>query len=232
MTLFRLSRFSPEGFISYINKRLSLFLKVSLLVGALLMALEGRYQPMAEILVILAITFMPLMLGKRFDVRIPHGFETMAVIFLYMSLFLGEFRGYYTRFWWWDLVLHSGSAFLLGVLGFLLVYVLNEKQEIDLDLKPKFIALFAFLFAVGMGTLWEIFEFAMDQIFGLNMQKSGLVDTMWDLIVDVIGAGTISFLGWGYIRTRETDSFLERWIEDFIEKNPQMFTDNDDRGNK
>ena len=178
---------------------------------------------MAEILIILFITFLPIILGKRFDVRIPHGFETLAVIFLYMSLFLGETQSYNTRFWWWDLVLHSGSAFLLGILGFLMVYVLNERKEVDLDMKPKFIALFAFMFAVSIGALWEIFEYGMDQVFGLNMQKSGLQDTMWDLIVDVAGAAFISILGWGYINNREEDSFLERWIRDFVEKNPRLF---------
>jgi hypothetical protein len=222
------SRFSPETFAMYIHRRLSLFLKLSLLIGASLMFFQGRYQAMAEILIILFITFLPLILGKRFDVQIPHGFETLAVIFLYMSLFLGESQGYYTRFWWWDLVLHSGSAFLLGILGFLLVYILNEKKEIDLDLKPGFVAFFAFMFAVGMGTIWEIFEYFMDRVLGLNMQKSGLQDTMWDLIVDVIGAAIISFLGWGYIQTRETDSFLERWIEDFINNNPHFFQEKND----
>jgi hypothetical protein len=221
-------RFSPETFASYIHRRLSLFLKLSLLVGALLMFFQGHYQAMAEILIILFITFLPMILGKRFDVQIPHGFETLAIIFLYMSLFLGESQGYYTRFWWWDLVLHSGSAFLLGILGFLLVYILNEKKEIDLDLKPGFVALFAFMFAVGIGTIWEIFEYFMDQVFGLNMQKSGLQDTMWDLIVDVIGAAITSFIGWGYIKTREIDSFLERWIEDFISNNPHFFQEKND----
>ena len=187
------------------------------------MFFQGRYQAMAEILIILFITFLPIILGKRFDVRIPHGFETLAVIFLYMSLFVGETQSYYTRFWWWDLVLHSGSAFLLGILGFLMVYVLNERKEVDLDMKPKFIALFAFMFAVSIGALWEIFEYGMDQVFGLNMQKSGLQDTMWDLIVDVAGAAFISILGWGYINNREEDSFLERWIRDFVEKNPRLF---------
>jgi len=187
------------------------------------MFFQGRYQAMAEILIILFITFLPIILGKRFDVRIPHGFETLAVIFLYMSLFLGETQSYYTRFWWWDLVLHSGSAFLLGILGFLMVYVLNERKEVDLDMKPKFIALFAFMFAVSIGALWEIFEYGMDQVFGLNMQKSGLQGTMWDLIVDVAGAAFISILGWGYINNREEDSFLERWIRDFVEKNPRLF---------
>jgi uncharacterized membrane protein YjdF len=219
------SRFNAETFTDYIHQRLSVFLKFSLSVGALLMFFQGRYQAMAEILLILFISFLPIILGKRFDVRIPHGFETLAVIFLYMSLFLGETQSYYTRFWWWDLVLHSGSAFLLGILGFLMVYVLNERKDVDLDMKPKFIALFAFLFAVSIGALWEIFEYAMDQIFGLNMQKSGLQDTMWDLIVDVAGAAFISILGWGYINNREEDSFLERWIRDFVEKNPRLFED-------
>ncbi|MBT5483988.1 MAG: hypothetical protein HOK55_04615, partial [Gammaproteobacteria bacterium] len=135
---------------------------------------------------------------------------------------------YYTIFWWWDLVLHSGSAFIMGVLGFLLVYVLNEKKEIELNLNRNFVALFAFMLAVGIGALWEVFEFTVDQLFGLNMQKSGLQDTMWDLIVDVIGAAIISFLGWGYIQTRETDSFLERWIEDFINNNPHFFQEKND----
>lgn len=229
MKAFFRKHFNADTFGTYVNRRLSWFLKLSLLLGAVLMFFQGRYQAMAEILVILCITFLPLILGKRFDVRIPHGFETLAVVFLYMSLFLGEFQGYYLRYWWWDLVLHSGSAFLLGILGFLLVYVLNEKKEINLQLSPSFMALFAFAFAVSIGVVWEIFEFFMDQVFGLNMQKSGLVDTMWDLIVDVIGAAVISFLGWGYIKARDTDSFLERWIDEFIEKNPKLFENEEPR---
>ena len=80
------SRFSPETFALYIHRRLSLFLKLSLLIGALLMFFQGRYQAMVEILIILFVTFLPLILGKRFDVQIPHGFETLAVFFLYVTL--------------------------------------------------------------------------------------------------------------------------------------------------
>lgn len=205
------------------NIRISLLLKCTIGIGALLLLLEGNYQAAFESLIILSITFLPLVMGKRFHVRIPHEFDTLAIIFIYMSLFLGEVYGYYARFWWWDLVLHVGSGFLLGILGFLLVYVLNQNQRIDLHLTPFFIALFAFMFAMGIGTLWEIFEFAMDSIFGLNMQKSGLVDTMWDLIVDCLGALTISILGYGYLRTEEHDSFLERMIQRFAASNPSIF---------
>ncbi|MCA1733908.1 MAG: hypothetical protein LC732_09930, partial [Acidobacteria bacterium] len=128
----------------------------------------------------------------------------------------GNVRGFYERFWWWDLVLHAASGFLLGIFGFLLVWVLNQKEDIELHMNPAFIALFAFMFSVGLGAVWEIFEFLMDVAFGLGMQH-GLVDTMGDLIVDVVGAGIIAVLGWGYLKTTEVDSFLERWIARAIE---------------
>lgn len=205
------------------NRRVSYGLKLILGLGAVLLLLQGRLQPAIEVTVILCITFLPVLLGNRFQVKIPHEFETLAVVFVYLSLFLGEVQGFYVRYWWWDLVLHAGSGFLLGILGFLLVYVLNKKEDVEMDLHPKFIAFFAFMFAIGMGALWEIFEFTVDQTLGTNMQKSGLVDTMWDLIVNTIGALIISVSGWGYLKTKDRDSFLEEWIDSFIEKNPHMF---------
>lgn len=204
-------------------KALIILLKLSLLVGAVLSFFQGRLEAGAVTLAIFLITFLPVMLGNRFQVRIPSEFELLSVILIYASFFLGEVHGYYVKFWWWDLVLHASSGFLLGILGFLLVYVLNEKKEIDLDLNPGFVAFFAFVFALALGALWEIFEFAMDQVFAMNMQKSGLRDTMWDLIVNCIGAVVIAFLGWGYLRKEGINSFLEKWIHKFIERNPRLF---------
>ena len=88
------------------------------------------------------------------------------------------------------------------------------------------------MFAVGIGALWEIFEFSMDSHFNLDMQKemlgdpSGLTDTMWDLIVDTLGALVIAILGYGYVKTAKNESFLERWIKAFVENNPRLFKRN------
>ena len=216
-----------------IHRGITLFLKATLIIGACLSLYQGRYQAAFETFAILCITFLPLLLGRRFQVSIPHEFEVLAVVFIYASLFLGEVHGYYLRFWWWDLVLHTGSGFLLGVLGFLLVYVMNEKKEIELDLKPGFIALFTFVFAMALGAVWEVFEFFMDQTFGTVMQKpmlgdySGLTDTMYDLIVDGVGALIIAAMSYGYVRTAGSDSFLERWIDKFIDRNPRLFQQQD-----
>ena len=205
------------------HRRLTITLQVLLLIGAGLSLAQGRWLTGVVTLAIVMITLLPVAIGKRFGVTIPPEFEVLAVTFVYASLFLGEVHGYYVKFWWWDVVLHTGSGLILGILGFLLVYVLNEKDSVELDMKPGFVALFAFMFAVSLGTVWEIFEFGMDQVFGLNMQKSGLIDTMWDLIVDAAGAGTISILGYGYLTKAGSDSFLERWLENFIVSNPRLF---------
>ncbi len=45
---------------------------------------------------------------------------------------------------------------------------------------------------------------------------------MWDLIVDVLGAGVISLFGWWNLK-HEARSFVETWTEKFIERNPQLF---------
>jgi uncharacterized membrane protein YjdF len=189
---------------------------------------EAQWLNAFLILMIMGVILAPTLLGDRLPVRIPSEFQALALVFAFAALFLGEVRSYYERVWWWDIALHASSGLLLGVLGFLLVYVLNEHRRIDLHMRPGFVALFAFLFAVAVGALWEIFEFAMDQLFGTNMQKpmfgdpSGLTDTMWDLIVDMLGGLVVSVFGWWYLKVPE-ESFIERWIARFVRRNPHLF---------
>lgn len=203
---------------------------IALIMGAdlALILLEAQWLNAFLIFTIMGVILAPVILRNRLPVKIPAELQLLALMFMFAALFLGEIRSYYERIWWWDLALHITSGLLLGILGFLLVYVLNESRNIDVHMRPRFVALFAFLFAVAVGTLWEIFEFAMDRSFGLRMQKpmfddpSGLTDTMWDLIVDVLGALAICGFGWWYMR-RGAKSFIEVWIQKFITRNPQLF---------
>lgn len=199
-----------------------------LAVELLLTLLRGQWLNAFLIGVIIAVAQAPALLHRLTDVRIPPEFQLLAVIFVFAALFLGEVRGFYTRFWWWDLVLHTSSGVLLGIVGFLLVYVLNESEQIELYMRPHFLALFAVVFAVAVGALWEIFEFGMDRLFGMSMQKpmlgdpSGLTDTMWDLIVDTLGALLVGGLGWWYLCRRRL-FLIERWVHRFIARHPQLF---------
>jgi len=212
-----------------LHRRISIILQLILLVGLFAAIWSGQWGTTATTAAIILLTLTPLIMKRRLGVFILPEFELMAITFIFAALFLGEIQGYYARYWWWDIALHTSSGSLLGIIGFLLVHILNEQEEIDIHMKPAFVAFFAFLFAVGLGTIWEIFEFSMDQFFGLNMQKamfgdpSGLTDTMWDLIVDTLGAIVISIMGYGYLKKAGNTSFLERWIDNFITTNPKMF---------
>jgi len=172
---------------------------------------------------VIAATLAPAAL----KIDVPPGIQIAVVIFVFAALFLGEVRGYYERFWWWDLALHGTAGLLLGIFGFLIVYMLNRSEAVDFHMRPSFLALFAFFFAVGIGALWEVFEFAMDQAFGLTMQKpmlgdpSGLTDTMWDIIVDTIGAAMVALVGW-YQLSRSMPT-PDTWFRRFVARHPAFF---------
>ena len=213
----------PDTLVDRIDRGISLLLKIILAVGAVLEAIQGDWLNAIATTGIVIAAFFPMLVGYRFHVRIPAEFELLAVIFVYASLYLGDLHGYYLKYWWWDILLHTGSGLILGIFGFLLVYVINEHEDLEMHMKPSFVGLFAFMFALGMGTIWEIFEFALDQFLGIDTQGGSQVDTMSDLIVDGIGAFIISILGYSYLRTTKTDSFLERWIQHFINLNRRFF---------
>ena len=165
---------------------------------------------------IFVLTSLPAIFRKSYKVRLPVELDFIVILFIYAALFLGEVHGYYTKFWWWDILLHASSGVLFGIAGFLLVYILNQEKKVMLHLKPFFIGLFSFAFANALGVLWEIFEFAMDSFFSLNMQKSGLVDTMWDLIVNVLGSLFIAVFGYFY--SKSNASFVKNLVNHVVKK--------------
>lgn len=198
----------------------SLIIRATILVAILTAILNQRWMVLFVSSLAFILTFLPAIIEKRYRVYLPIEFEIIIVLFIYAALFLGEVHGYYTKYWWWDVVLHTGSGVALGFLGFLIVYELYYEKKITAS--PFLVALLSFCFAVAMGALWEIFEFSMDSFFGLNMQKSGLIDTMWDLIVDCLGAFFTSALGYFYIKNERAFLFQDL-IKKFVCENPRMF---------
>ncbi|MCF6272209.1 MAG: hypothetical protein L3J37_03320 [Rhodobacteraceae bacterium] len=171
----------------------------------------------------LGLTFLPVLFERRFGIRLPMVFAALIVIFLFASLFLGEVGGFYERFWWWDVVLHSGSAIGLGLVGYVLVFMLFDGDRFAAP--PLALAFLAFSIALSIGALWEVFEFAMDSMFASNMQKSGLEDTMWDLIVGTFGAAIGAMAGYYYQRGKRFGG-LARLIEQFVKTNRRFFRKN------
>lgn len=202
-----------------IQYALIVLIRISLVVAAVWLGFQRDWGSLAITVLAFALTGTPRLLENRFKVTLPIEFSMVIVAFVYLSTFLGEVGDAYERFWWWDGLLHVASGVVLGFAGFLILYALYSKDE--LKASPKLIAFFSFSFAMAMGAIWEIFEYGADSLLGTNMQKSGLHDTMSDLIVDAIGA---FFISWAVLRYMERGekSLVSGLIKDFLKRNPHI----------
>ena len=155
----------------------------------------------------LAVMMIPTIITRHFKLMVPGVMCILYYVFLYCAIFLGEIFSFYYRIPIWDSILHAMSAAMLSTLGFILVDWLNKDDHVKLSMNPLFVSLFAFSFALMIGTLWEIYEFSFDSILGLNMQKArlengtplvgnaALTDTMKDLIIDALAALLVAIIG-------------------------------------
>ncbi len=190
-------------------------LRLTLIVAVVLAIIYGSWFNLLIIVITLAFTFLPRVVEKKYKIYIPLDFEFVIIFFVYASLFLGEVRDFYGRFWWWDVFLHTFSAIAFCFLGFIAFFLLFKAEKIKT--RPVWIAIFSFCFSVTIAVLWEIFEFIMDQAFGFNMQKSGLYDTMGDLISASVSSLLVTVVGYFYLKSNQ-QSILHRWLDLVIKK--------------
>jgi hypothetical protein len=202
---------------------LSFLLSSILLISALAGLYTGQWFNAFLAMLALVLTYFPAFLERNLKVILPLEIEMLLVMFVFSAMYLGEIRSYYTTFWWWDLFLHTSSGFLLGLLGFIVIYVLNSQDRVRMRLSPLLVGVFSFVFSVALGAIWEIFEFSIDFFLGMNMQKSGLNDTMGDMIVNLIGGLVMACLGALYVHQGKTH-FIDGILKKFVKKNPHLFS--------
>ena len=179
-----------------------------------------KWELLFTSLVVLILLLIPLFFEKKIGFKLPIEIEIALAIFIFLSVFMGRAKEFYFKFWWWDMALHSGSAIILGFIGFTIIYLMYSAHKIKA--KPITLAVFSLFFAMAIGAIWEIFEFFMDQVFGLEMQDNSLTDTMSDLIVDGIGAIFASTVGFFYFKSTKTPPF-QRMINRIRKNNPKLF---------
>lgn len=172
----------------------------------------------------IVIIHLPMLFAKQFKIELPTALYVMYIVFLYAAIFLGEVRSFYYKIPSWDIILHAFSSMMTGMLGFMLVALLNRSEQAKLSLSPFFVAMFAFCFSLAIGALWEIYEFLADGILLTNMQKfitaegitlsghEALKDTMTDFIIDGFGALIASVAGYLSLKSGKG------WASDLINR--------------
>lgn len=217
----KFKEFSSKAWPYQIQVVISGFLQLAIFILIIELALKSLWLGAFTGSVAFALTFIPAILEHQLSVHLPIEFTLLTTAFLYASFVLGEVGDFYARFWWWDLMLHSLSSLTIGIIGFLMIYVFYMTNRISIE--PVYVAIITLCLAITTGTMWEIFEFTMDWFFHFNMQKSGLVDTMTDLIVNAVGSFIAAILGYFYVRDGDS-LIIDRLVHYFVEKNPKIFS--------
>ena len=174
----------------------------------------------SEAVAAIFVLLLPTILEKKWNFDIPSKMHIFVILFLFSAVFLGEFRRFHFLVPHWDKMLHIVSGAFLASLGFTIIQTLNDHDIIHMN--PLFVAIFSFSFAITIGTMWELYEYAWDVSFNLNMMKymdeagnpyvglEALKDTMGDLVVDSIGAFAMSTIGYIAVKLDKL------WLHDFI----------------
>lgn len=163
----------------------------------------------------------------KFEYKTSFLLKLILFLFLFCSEVLGEAFNFYSKYSWWDDMLHFVSGIVVVYFGYLIVNrFVKDKSNILI------IALFSFCFSSFFGLFWEFIEFEYDMCLNSDMQKDrvindfnttyfsslsdikrlnriyrtdiytdsgiitikngyldiGLIDTMIDLITDVLGS--------------------------------------------
>ncbi len=171
-------RRQPAVFTVYLVLRL---IVLATLISSLI---RGEYESAFICLLVLVLFMLPFFLQQNFGIELPSTLEIIILLFIFAAEILGELQCYFITYPYWDSMLHTTTGFLCAATGFALIDILNRNSRIKFKLSPIYVALAAFCFSMTVGVLWEFFEFGMDRLFHMDMQKDTIVTSITSVMLD------------------------------------------------
>ena len=146
--------------------------------------IRGEYESAFICLLVLGLSVLPFFIQQNFGIELPSTLEIIILVFIFASEILGELKCYFITYPHWDSMLHTTTGFLCAATGFALIDILNRNSKIKFQLSPIYVAVAAFCFSMTVGVLWEFFEFGMDRLFMMDMQKDTVVNAITSVMLD------------------------------------------------
>lgn len=180
-----------------ISTALSWLMKI-IMIGMLpYVAYKGNYLFAIATGAAIMLSLLPSIVERNYRITLPFELDFLITLMIFLHTFFGEWLKFYDKLWIWDKIMHIYGTAVISMLAFMIVYTLHYTKKIRLTL--PLVGLFTIIFAMAVGGLWEIGEFAVDKVFDKDTQN-GLDNTMWDLINDLIGGTFIAVIGIIYMK--------------------------------
>lgn len=194
----------------HINKRGRRMFYISLIVYTIGVAIccVARWFETREVLpvfIVLASFLYLLIIPALYGILRLKAY-TLAVVleaFLFCAFTLGTALRWYTKIWWYDLLMHGISGLLFSLFGLCCFYLLREDKHAPVKENGYLATAFSFCFSMMIAGMWEIIEYTLFLITGYDSQNvaaTGVGDTMEDMMICLAGAAVFAVLQLLYIR--------------------------------
>ncbi len=168
---------------------LTYFVQGLILLAAASSITAGRYFLALLAGITFLIALMPAAMLKNTPLCLPWEVNFLVAVTLYLHI-MGHVGDYYvTLAPYYDKLTHFIASVTVALLSISLAALAEHRGLVRLT-RPA-LAVFVLTAALSAGVVWEIYEFAADQVLGTDLQY-GNADTMVDLIVDLIGATIVA----------------------------------------
>ena len=164
-----------------------IILRALVIVAIVAQSFKGNFENVFLCVLTLFLFTLPSFLERTIRIELPDTLAVIILLFIFAAEILGEIQAYYIQYPYWDTMLHTLNGFLCAAIGFSLLDILNRNEKLKFSLSPVYLAVVAFCFSMTIGVLWEFFEFSMDQLFLLDMQKDTVVNSIGSVMLDPTG---------------------------------------------
>ena len=166
-------------------------LRILVILIMILQILNRNFEDVFYCVLTLILLLVPSFLQMELKIELPTPLEIIILLFIFAAEIMGEIGSYYTKFPYWDTMLHTMNGFLAAAIGFSLVDLLNRHKSDKFHLSPLYLAIVAFCFSMTIGVMWEFFECGMDLFFGMDTQKDTIVHSISSVMLDPTRTQTI-----------------------------------------
>ena len=158
---------------SKINIIICFTLQILVIVSLIAQVIYENWANVFLCVITLILFIIPNFISTKFKLKIPDTLEAIIYIFIFSAAILGEIQNFYGAIPYWDSLLHTLNGFICAAIGFSLINILNNGNNIDMT--PIFVSLVAFCFSMTIGVFWEFVEFSLDHYLAMDTQKDQIV---------------------------------------------------------
>ena len=166
-----------------LNKILLIIMNIGTIIVATLEFTNNNYARVMTFVAIFPLLLIPFIISKT-RLKLSDKEIFLYYVFILLADFIGCVCNLYNTVSWYDIFVHFLSGMFTFVLATIIYRLITNDKNIILKI----------LFCLGVvaiiAIMWEVFEFSIDSLAHTNLQHnqdSGVIDTMQDMIVAILG---------------------------------------------